>query len=365
MPRRLIVLARRSRSWPLWARYLATSAIVLAAIGLRWVLLGPGAGYPYLLLFPAVVASGLAFDRGSAVFAAVLSASIAVAVFVAPVGAPYVRDLNDAVALLLFLASGIAIATVIEDMHKAISELAEANKRLAAAEAEQEVLRQEAAHRRQNDLQRLIATLRLQAQASPDERVRAALEEAMGRMRALARVDMRFERHRGAAATVDTHDLLIGLAEDLRQAAGAELRPVAFAVSAEAHELPREQAIPLGLVATELIANALKYAFPAERAGAVSIDFRRDGEEFVLSVADDGIGFDPASEPHGTGLGRKLVRALVSQLHGRADVRTGEGGGGTRCVVRFPARMPEAAGTARPPLAPEPTAEDAQAVWAP
>ena len=362
MPRRLVVLARRSRSWPLWARYLATAAIVLAAIGIRWVLLGPGAGYPYLVLFPAVIASGLAFDRGSAVLAVVLGAVLAVLLFVAPVGAPHVRDPTDAVALLLFLVSGLAIAAVIEDMHKAISELAEANKLLAAAEAEQEVLRQEAAHRRQNDLQRLIATLRLQAQASPDERVRAALEEAVGRMRALARVDTRFERHRGAAATVDTHDLLIGLAEDLRQAAGAELRPVAFAVSAEPHGLPREQAVPLGLVATELIANALKYAFPGERAGTVSIDFRREGEEFVLSVADDGVGFDPASEPQGTGLGRKLVRALVSQVHGRAEVRAGEGGGGTLCVIRFPVRTPTDAGAARSSPVPEPAAGGAEAV---
>lgn len=358
MPRRIVALARRTRAWPLWARYLAAAAIVLVAIGFRWVLLGPGEGYPYLVLFPAVVAAGLAFDRGSSVFVLLLGAALGALLFVAPVGALHIPDATDAVALLLFLGTGLAVAAVIEDMHKAIAELAEANERLAAAEARQDVMRQEAAHRRQNDLQRLIATLRLQSQASRDERVREALDEAIGRMRALARVDMRFERHRAgdaAAETVDTRDLLAGLAEDLRQAGGAELRPIAFSVSAEPHELPREQAIPLGLVATELIANALKYAFPEDRAGTVSVALRREGGEFVLSVADDGTGFDTASAPKGTGLGRKLVRALVAQLHGRAEVLSGEARGGTLCTVRFPARPPEDAAAARPPPASEPT----------
>jgi hypothetical protein len=48
MPRRLATLARRTRRWPLPARLLATTAVVLAAFALRRVLLGPGPGYPYL-----------------------------------------------------------------------------------------------------------------------------------------------------------------------------------------------------------------------------------------------------------------------------------------------------------------------------
>ncbi|GAA0602384.1 hypothetical protein GCM10009416_45280 [Craurococcus roseus] len=363
MPRRIVALSRRTRAWPLWARYLATAAIVLAAIGFRWILLGPGEGYPYVVLFPAVIAAGLVFDRGSSVVAVLLGALLGVLLFVAPAGALRIPHATDAVALLLFLGAGLAVAVVIEDMHKAVVELVEANERLAAAEAAQDVLRQEAAHRRQNDLQRLIATLRLQSQTSRDERVRDALDEAIGRMRALARVDMRFERHRGEDATVDTRDLLAGLAEDLRQAGGAELRPIAFSVSAEPHEVPREQAIPLGLVATELISNTLKYAFPEDRAGTVSVGFRREGEEFVLSVADDGVGFDTAAAPKGTGLGRKLVRALVAQLHGRAEVLSGEARGGTLCTVRFPVRLPEDAAAARPlPASEPPAAGQAQAV---
>jgi two-component sensor histidine kinase len=111
-------------------------------------------------------------------------------------------------------------------------------------------------------------------------------------------------------------------------------------VSAAAHELSGVQAVPLGLMVAELVTNALKYAFPEEREGAVSTGFRREGEGFVLIVADGGVGFDPAAAPKGTGLGRRLVRALVAQVGGRVVVPSRDAQGGTVCTVRFPVGPP-------------------------
>jgi two-component sensor histidine kinase len=318
---------------------------VLAAVAIRAVLLGPHPGYPYLTAFPAVIAAGLVFDRGSAFLAVLLSALLGVLLFVAPLGSLYIPDPVDAVAMVLFTITGLFIAVLIEDLRVTVVGLIEANRQLAQAEAQQEALLREAAHRWHNDLQRLLATLRLQAQASLDERVRAALADAAERVQALARVNRRFERHRHGAAVVDTQELLIELVEDLRQAAGAELRPIAFTVTAKAHELPRDQAALLGLITTELVGNALKYAFPDGRAGAISVDFRREGDRFVLTVADDGVGFDPAAPPRGTGLGRTLVHGFAAQLGGQAEVRLGTAEG-TRCIVSFPAPLVGGRGTA-------------------
>jgi hypothetical protein len=62
----MMMLVPRTRAWSLWARLLGSGVFVLAAFGFRGLLLGPGAGYPYLLAFPAVILSGLVFDRGGA-----------------------------------------------------------------------------------------------------------------------------------------------------------------------------------------------------------------------------------------------------------------------------------------------------------
>jgi two-component sensor histidine kinase len=269
-----------------------------------------------------------------------LTALLGWLLFITPIGSLHIANPVDAVSLVLFVVVSLGIVFIIEDLHAAVSELMEANRRLAAAEAEREVMLREAAHRRQNDLQRLIATLRLQAQASRDERVRAALNDATGRVQALARVDMSFERHRNGPATVDTRALLTGMTEDIRQAGSAELRPIAFEVASEAHALPRDQAVPLGLIATELIVNAMKYAFPDDRAGTIQVRFRQEGGHFILTIADDGVGFDPAATPQGTGLGRQLVQALAGQLGGQIEIRRRGPDGGTLCTFRFPSQSP-------------------------
>jgi two-component sensor histidine kinase len=340
MPTRLIPLARRTRAWLLWQRYLATVAIVATAIGTRLVLLGVDAGYPYLTAFPAVILAGLVFDRGCAFLATFLCAVLGVLLFVVPAGSLFIIDAGDAVALVLFVALSLYVAMLIEGLHSAINELGEANRRLACVEKEQDVLLREAAHRRQNDLQRLVATLRLQARASFSEEVRAALSEAVTRIEALSRIDQQIERHRNDPNKVDVHALLSGLVEDLQQAGSGELRPIFFDVSVEACELPPEQAVPLGIIVTELIANALKYAFPGNRPGKISITFRRDSDGFNLAVSDDGIGFDPTAPAQGTGLGSKLVRTLAGQLGGDLEVGAGAAGNGTLVTMRVPASSP-------------------------
>src|SRR5687767_14259009 len=110
-------------------------------------------------------------------------------------------------------------------------------------------------------------------------------------------------------------------------------RPVTLEVAAERHALPSERAMVVGLIVHELVTNALKYAFPAERAGTVTVGFERDGNEFWLTVADDGIGM--AGLVAETSLGHQLVRALARKLGGRFEAEDG-GDLGAVCLVRFP-----------------------------
>jgi two-component sensor histidine kinase len=71
----------------------------------------------------------------------------------------------------------------------------------------------------------------------------------------------------------------------------------------------------LGLILNELVINAVKYAFPDDRAGVIRVSLQRRGEQLCLTVSDDGVGFRGPNRDHGKG--QELIAALCQQLEGR------------------------------------------------
>jgi two-component sensor histidine kinase len=99
-----------------------------------------------------------------------------------------------------------------------------------------------------------------------------------------------------------------------------------------AGDLASEAAMPLGLIAKELITNAVKHALAGRPKVTVRIGMRRESGGYILTVEDDGPGFVLQPE-HARSLGLGLVMALARQLNGTFEV---ERSPGARCIVRFP-----------------------------
>ncbi len=303
--------------------------------------------YPFLLFFWAILLSASIFDRGSGFLATGLSALLALIFYLRPFDQPTALTVQNMVALVMFIAVGVAMTMILEALHRAVDNL-------HRSERARELLLNEFRHRTRNDLQSLVGILRLRAAGAPSEAGRDGLNEAADHAMALARIHTRLAPDSASGddpATVCTRDFILGLCADLEAALlGPELRPVALAVEAEAHPIPTERAVQLGLVLNETVTNALKYAFPEGRAGTVRVHFARQGEEFVLTVADDGIGLPEEGNatgrrpPRGSGLGTRLLSALAAQLRGRFMRRPGEGGVGTLAELRFPVRAPASRG---------------------
>jgi PAS domain S-box-containing protein len=99
-----------------------------------------------------------------------------------------------------------------------------------------------------------------------------------------------------------------------------------------AGDLASETAMPLGLIAKELICNAAKHALVGRRKASVRIGLRRDTGAYIFTVEDDGPGFvlEPA---HAQSFGLGLVMALARQLNGTFEVTRSPG---ARCIIRFP-----------------------------
>ena len=198
-------------------------------------------------------------------------------------------------------------------------------------------------HRVKNNLQTVAALLRLQARRLSGPEARAALEDAVRRVGSIAIVHETLSR---APDEIVAFDEVAGRVVMMAtEVAGAEIR-VTPKLTGEFGELSAYVAMPLALVLTELLQNALQHGFaypeaardPGHRtSGTVEVTAMRGPDRLTVVVADDGIGlpenFDPESS---TSLGLQIVRTLVvGELGGKLEI-TPRPEGGTQALVDLP-----------------------------
>jgi two-component sensor histidine kinase len=344
------------RGLPGWVGAVFAVGSVLVAAVCRQLLAEPLRGHPFLLFFPPIILTSLLFDHGAGFLAAILSILVS-AWFVPPDGTFRVAA-NQVFPLILFAVVSFACAAAIELLQLAICETADREKRLKAAEEsgeQKETLLVESSHRVRNDLGALANLLTLQSRRVPE--AAAALEAAANQVRVLGRVHSRFSQADGHAV-VCSDDFLKELARDLQQIQSANA-DFELKVDAERAELPLDTATTLGLIVNELVTNSAKYAFPHHGHGVIEVWFRKVGEDYLLCVADNGVG--PGETVRGTGMGTDLLQRLAKQLHGRFERGPREHQSGTVCTLVFPVKpaTPEVkpvtpeAGRAPPPSAAE------------
>ena len=88
----------------------------------------------------------------------------------------------------------------------------------------------------------------------------------------------------------------------------------------------------IGIIVNELVMNAVKYAYP-DGAGPIHVELQAQGDNVVLSIADDGVGLNVKTDPRSTGMGQRIVTAMASKLE--ATVERDPAHDGTRIVLRF------------------------------
>ena len=210
-------------------------------------------------------------------------------------------------------------------------EKAAAEADLRASNARLEALLGEVNHRVANSLQLVTAMIRLQASALTDPGARDALDDTQRRIEAIAQVHRRlYTAH--DVERVDMQDYLSALIDELGETWSSDAAPRLLQLAADPIRLPTDRAVSLGVIVTELVSNACKYAYPTG-GGAVRVALKGDGDSgFELTVEDDGCGMAPGATPRGTGLGQKLIRAMAQSL--QAEFGYDPGYHGVRATLR-------------------------------
>ncbi len=210
---------------------------------------------------------------------------------------------------------------------------------------QKDVLLQEMEHRVANSLQIIASILLLKARGVSSEETRQHLKDAHQRVMSVAEV----QRHLHASEGIDQIDVggyLKTLCGSLAASMVGETQPIAVKVMADAGRIGSDRAVSLGLIVTELVINAIKYAFPDARADArILVTYEVDGADWKLTISDNGIGKSADDAGAGaTGLGTAIVQALVKQL--QAVMETVSGADGLRISITratFTSHMPRAA----------------------
>jgi len=213
---------------------------------------------------------------------------------------------------------------------QAEAEVLASRDRYAALAAERELLLREVNHRVGNSLQIIASLLHLQANSATQDDVKAALTNAMGRVAAVAQVHRRLYTSQDLKSVL-LNQYLDALLDDLRRSAEGN-KMSRLTLKAEPIEIDPDRAVAIGIVANELVMNAVKYAYP-DGAGPIHVDLRSDGDDIVLSISDDGVGSNGKSDPRSTGMGRRIVSAMATKLEATAERDPNHKG--TRIVLRF------------------------------
>jgi len=210
---------------------------------------------------------------------------------------------------------------------------------------QKQTLLQEMEHRVANSLQIIASILLLKARLVTSEETRQHLRDAHQRVMSVASVQSHLHATDGVEE-IEVGSYLIKLCDSLAASMIGESQPIVLQVMADEGMVRSAQAVSMGLIVTELVINALKYAFPKDKAGSlVMVTYESKGADWKLVVSDNGVGKD-LSEAVGTagGLGTVIVQALVKQLGARMDVQSSPSGLSVAITrATFASNMPQAA----------------------
>jgi PAS domain S-box-containing protein len=215
-----------------------------------------------------------------------------------------------------------------------ITERKQAEIQIQASLREKDVLLQEIHHRVKNNLQVISSLLDLQSQYITDPTTVELFQESQNRVKSMALVHEKLYQSQDFAR-INFAEYIENLTSYLFQIYIFEYNQVNLEFYIHEVNLSIDTAIPCGLIISELVSNALKYAFPKGREGTIEVILTAEPEDRChLTVKDNGVGFPPDLEfANPKSLGLQLINVLTEQLEGDLSFNLDQG---TEVNISFP-----------------------------
>jgi PAS domain S-box-containing protein len=208
-----------------------------------------------------------------------------------------------------------------------ISERKKAEEQIRRSLSEKEILLRELYHRTKNNMSVIISILKLQATEIGDQRLKDAFAVSVDRILSMSLVHDKLYKTNDLSH-IDLKSYIKDLAERLMSSYALPDTRLSLVLEMESVRVMIDTAINCGLIVNELVTNALKYAFPENRAGEIRIELTSNEARLVrLTISDDGVGMAPGFDfKHDGRLGLRLIDSLAKgKLHARTEFSTDRG----------------------------------------
>ncbi|MEO0527943.1 MAG: histidine kinase dimerization/phosphoacceptor domain -containing protein, partial [Bacteroidota bacterium] len=216
-----------------------------------------------------------------------------------------------------------------QELESKNSQLSKSEEQLTKSNQDKEVLLKEVHHRVKNNLQIVNSLLSIQArQSNKIGDINEFLHNSQNRLQSIALIHETLYASQ-SLAKVDVGDYLNKLSDYIISVGTLDSEEITVLKSFDTLGLDIQRVVPLGLIFSELITNAIKHAFPNNQ-GELKLSFGKTTKSFVLKVMDNGTGFKENNEKS---LGLQLVELLTDQLLGTIHYKNTKG---TEAVLEFP-----------------------------
>jgi two-component system, sensor histidine kinase PdtaS len=238
--------------------------------------------------------------------------------------------------IILFVAAGVTyiqyrrklkLNWIITGQNQLITEK---NAMLEHLLVEKDWLLKEVHHRVKNNLHTVICLLELQAASLENDSLKA-IENGQHRIYAMSLIHQKLYQS-DDIKTIDMSAYIPELVQSLQESFDTS-NQIKFKLNIDPINLTLSNAVPFGLIINEAVTNSIKYAFPGDRKGEISISMIEDGEQIKLELADNGIGMTLNNYETGQGsLGLRLMKGLSEDI--KADISF-EVDNGTKVLIIF------------------------------
>lgn len=205
------------------------------------------------------------------------------------------------------------------------NEISQQNIKLQHLLEDKEWLIKEIHHRVKNNLQTVISLLNSQSAYIDDDLALSTIKNSQHRIHAMSLIHQKLYMSENIS-TINMPIYINELVEYLKDSFNLK-QNIRFKINIDEIELDVSQAIPLGLIINEAITNSIKYAFPDNSQGIISISLiTKDTDHYLLTIADNGTGImlDPDKKTKNS-FGMSLIRGLSDDLDGKFSIENSNG----------------------------------------